>query len=95
MDGNFLLSSCQVSVRWLDDHSITTNDFEAYRDGYCRGLVGGVADASPRVCPAEGVVQGQLIRVVAKFLQDHPERLQLRATQLAEEALARAFPCSK
>jgi hypothetical protein len=94
-DGNDLLVSCQLSVHWLDDHSTAMNSLEDYRDGFCRGLVTGVADASPKVCATEGITLGQNIRIVTKFLQDHPERLQLRATELVEQALAKAFPCSK
>jgi Rap1a immunity proteins len=94
-DGNFLLGSCQISLRVMDNPSTTEDVYEAWRDGLCAGLVSGVADVSPLVCAAESVTHGQEVRVVVRFLQDHPERLNLHATRLVEAALAQAFPCSK
>jgi len=93
-DGNYLLGSCQITVRVMENPDTTLDKYAAWRDGYCRGIVEGVGAASPLICPAEGVTLGQEIRVVSKFLQDHPEKLNLRGTKLAEESLAQAFPCS-
>jgi hypothetical protein len=94
-DGNFLLGSCQISLRVMDNPSIRVDVYEAWRDGMCLGLIAGVAEASPLVCYANGVTNGQSLRVVVKFLQDHPEKLNERDTTLIREALAQAFPCSK
>lgn len=93
--GNGLLGSCQIHVKSMEDRSYKENTFEAYRDGYCSGLVYGVSSASPDICPSEGVTGGQQVRVVLKYLQDHPEELHLDDALLAERALAKAFPCKK
>jgi hypothetical protein len=79
----------------MDDHNYSENNFEAFRDGYCIGLVNGVTNASPQVCPDEAVTTGQTVRVVLKYLEDHPEELHLNNAVLAEKALAKAFPCPK
>jgi hypothetical protein len=93
--GSGLLGSCQISVRSSDDRSYNENSFEAWRDGFCIGLVTGVSSTSPHVCPAEGVTTGQEKRVVLKYLQDHPEELHLDDALLVERALTKAFPCQK
>lgn len=91
--GEGLLGSCQISVRDMDDRNHKENAFEAYREGYCDGLVYGISNASPRVCPDKEVTNGQSVRVVLKYLQDHPEELHLDNAVLVERALALAFPC--
>lgn len=93
--GNFLLASCQLTVKSVDDTAFAENHFEAYRDGYCRGLIEGVSDASSKVCPAHNVSYGQEFRIVLKYLQDHPEELHLKNSLLVDKALASAFPCGK
>src|SRR5450631_872963 len=87
--GNWLLVSCQVTVKTTEDSRFVENTFESYRDGYCRGLVAGVADASPHVCPPRSVTHGQQVKVVLKYLQDHPEELHLHNSDLVEKSLAK------
>jgi hypothetical protein len=94
-DGNYLLGSCQITIRLVDNPNAKQDVYEAWRNGICQGVVQGVGETSNLVCPAEHVTIGQEVRVVLKFLQDHPEKLNLRGTKLVEEALAQAFPCSK
>jgi hypothetical protein len=93
--GNWLLTSCQFSVKSIDDPHSPEDQFEGFRDGYCRGLVQGIATASPKVCQGENVTVGQEVRVVFKYLQDHPEELDKRNTTLVEKALVKAFPCQQ
>ncbi|HEV2112583.1 MAG TPA: Rap1a/Tai family immunity protein [Terriglobales bacterium] len=40
-----------------------------------------------------GMTTGQAIRVIVKYLKDHPENLHLPAVVLSLEALQNAFPC--
>ena len=62
---------------------------------FAEGLVEGVAFSSPEVCTSSDVTHGQGARVVLKYLNDHPEKLNLRRDRLVEAALAQAFPCEK
>jgi hypothetical protein len=95
-DGNFLLISCQLTILSMDNHNeVLQVPYDSWRDGMCSGIVSGVNFASPSVCPTEGVTLGQSVRVVYKYLLDHPERLNLRDAKLAEEALSQAFPCKR
>ena len=87
--GNFMIVSCQLAI----SNTAQTN-FEFWRQGLCSGSVSGIMFASPTVCHRPGWTIGQGMRVVEKYLQDHPERLHLNANQLINDALTQAFPCS-
>ena len=93
--GNWLIASCQLSAKSIEIEHVSDNPFEAFRDGYCSGLVQGIAETSPNVCPGDHVTNEQTIRVVLKYLQDHPEELNRKSNRLVEEALSKAFPCKR
>jgi Rap1a immunity proteins len=96
--GNYLLGSCQITVRLTDNPSQTLSQYESWRDGYCRGVIEGVttgAILSSQLCRPDGLTNSQAVRVVFKFLQDHPEELSQRGAKLVFEALTQAFPCSQ
>jgi hypothetical protein len=90
--GTWLQGSCQITVKATDDRTFHENDLESFRDGFCRGMIEGVSSASPRVCPDSRYLV-QEVRIVLKYLQDHPEELNKRNTTLVDKALSRAFPC--
>ena len=71
----------------------------------CVGYVEGINDYQttllgwsfldePYFCTPKGVRSYQLVKVVTKYLNDHPEELHLEAGGLAAVALYKAFPCS-
>ena len=73
---------------------------------FCAGYTGGVIDfmrdlgnaESPRrgpFCDPAGARAEQYQAVIDKYLADHPEKLNLRASDLIFTALSTAFPCSK
>ena len=90
--GTWLLGSCQITVKATDDRTFQENDLESFRDGFCRGMIEGVSKASPRVCLYD-VTYAQEVRIVLKYLQDHPEEIHQRNTILVDKALSKAFPC--
>jgi hypothetical protein len=93
-DGNDLLPRCQQAVEAID--KATWKDVnESFNAGFCLGLVQGVSYASADVCTGQGVTFSQMERVVVKFLQDNPKKLNLNQSTLVEMALAKAFPCLK
>ena len=46
-----------------------------------------------QICFPDSSTIGQDVRVVVKFLQDHPEKLHERRKLLTYSALQKAFPC--
>lgn len=100
-DGNELLSQCQNVIRANPNAEAS----EALDAGLCLGLVQGVrqtmaiyAEVLPReerTCIPEGMTNGQGVRVVVKYLEDHPKTLHYAATVLTMAAYRDAYPCKK
>ena len=75
----------------------------AYEKGMCLGYIVGVVDSfnttyalkgSERVfCIPPGVTSGQLVLVMKKSMEEHPETLHLPASAHTLSALTAAFPC--
>jgi hypothetical protein len=101
--GSDLLRQCSQAVRAID--GVTDPNTVDFGDaGRCMGQIEGFAGAaafyeskpgSPRaICfPAEGMTIGQSVRVVNKFLQNHPEQLHEPSTVLIFGAFLTAYPC--
>lgn len=98
-DGNELLTQCQNAVKAMDGAKVADH----YDVGYCLGLTQGVRQAmrlynddipaKERVCFPAGITNGQGVRIVTKFLQEHPEKLQEPATNLVYLAYIVAYSC--
>ena len=70
-------------------------------EGVCIGYIEGVSDASEGktwdgtpYCAPKGATNGQLVKIVTKYLNDHPEHLHLSAHSIVQQALLEAFPCT-
>jgi hypothetical protein len=67
--------------------------------GYVDGVVSGLqlatnaARAKPLFCMPKGVTVGEGIRVVMKYLNDHPPDLHQSAPLLILNAMLAAYPC--
>jgi Ssp1 endopeptidase immunity protein Rap1a len=48
----------------------------------------------PTICIPSDATYGQHVRIVTKFLRDHPQRLHERRFDLVMAAMAEAFPCA-
>jgi hypothetical protein len=107
-DGNGLLSNCEAFLRMAANYEgggATSSD-DSLNGAFCSGYVMGAIDdhvsiqmndKSPldpkRFCLPDGVTPHQTIRVIAKWLEDHPARLHERAIGLVLTALGESFPC--
>jgi hypothetical protein len=83
----------------------TGNDLKALldsRDGFEHGLAYGYIEATSdlardlkMICTPPRVTYGQMLDIVGKFLNDHPERRHERKPDLVLDALIAAFPCKR
>lgn len=107
-DGNRLLRACTLAMRFMDSpqaqEQALGKPHQALEAGYCLGLLRGLTnmnmvwqqytkDASMFFCVPPESKTGQWMRVVVKYLQEHPERLHEEDIALASLALTSAFPC--
>lgn len=51
--------------------------------------------ASTRICIPSDATYGQIRTVVCRYVDQHPERRNIRATTLTRDAYADAWPCPK
>ena len=89
--GTKLLEQCSDWAK--PDSEQTPSSYQA--SAFCSAYVAGVFDAMDNVCPPDGVTYGQMVRVVLKFLNDHPERLHEGRFRLVVDALRAAWPCKR
>ena len=91
-DGSELLHICQT---YLDEDQMK----ESISSGFCIGFLHGVSSTTAifpelfRVCIPDGVSSDQLVRVVIKYLEDHPAELHEQELVLTVLAFREAFPC--
>ena len=95
--GSEMLKNCAEFLK-------ENNQIDGYfSSGVCAGFVSGVTNtlaivrhASPETvhtCIPDGFTIGQGIRILQKYLTDHPKDLHLPATILALKAYRDAYPC--
>jgi hypothetical protein len=65
---------------------------DAYVDGFSDAIVAGGKDHA-LACIPKSSTGTELRDVLVKFLKDHPEDQNLKATTLATRAFAKAYPC--
>lgn len=98
-DGNQLMNECTPTLRKIDGGEADNY----YEMGHCLGLTQGVRQAmmiqneglpaEHKTCFRDGMTNGQGVRIVMKYLQDHPAELQDPAAELIYKAYRFAYPC--
>jgi hypothetical protein len=95
-DGNALIVCCKSAIQKVDDPEWTGTKQQSHDAGFCLGIVSGVADymnSDDGVDLSEASLsRDQLVRVVEKYLEDHPEQLSKPASSLIRQAILKAFP---
>ena len=72
---------------------------ETYLTAFCSGIVSGVLSSSNimerryKFCPPPGVNLLQAMKVLVKFMNDHPDQLHQEVAVLATAAFFNAWPC--
>lgn len=98
--GTRLLKMCQAAEKHFDRQTIT-ND-EAIFAGFCVGFISGVEQTDQRLA-VQGKKPGgaclpnggadQRVRVVLKWMREHPDKLEMSGVEVVVEALKAAYPC--
>lgn len=95
----FAVTGNQLKTWMADDEAMDrhTPGASGYAAGLFAGYVSGVADAVQGTawCTHPHVTQGEVFGIVKKYINDHPERLHLWASDIIESALRQDLPCSK
>ena len=92
LQGTHLRESCQEAT----SPGGPTDRDRAFKAGWCLGYVLGKSEDGPLrgICVPPSVTAGHLARVVVRYLEVRPARLQASAGEVANEALLDAFPCT-
>lgn len=97
-DGNMLLSQCQQYINAADSQKY--NQIDA---AVCGGFIQGVTSTvfffsedlkkNDRFCLPDNATNGQIARIVVKYLKDNPKLLNEGRAGLVWLALKDAYPC--
>ncbi|SRR6266404_1578001 len=90
----------------LEKQVTQQSEIEIMKRGYCLGWMNGLTagihtseaihhDENEIFCSPEGNSFGQMVRVIKKYIADHPEHEHLLTELLAAKALQQAFPCTR
>ena len=83
LDGNWLKGACNAPYGSQDN-------------GVCDGYITGIHEMSTTpLCLPPSVTNIQLMDVVTRYLNGHPERLDNKSRILVQDAIKEAFPCRK
>ena len=104
--GSDLLSFCNDAIEVVNN-KFHVEDDKAYAYGWCMGFVIGIRESNNTFhsryrsssgkfmgfCEGGNVSNGQMVRILVKYLNDNPDKLDLYPGALALEAFTNAFPC--
>lgn len=104
LDGNDLLHKCHYF--FTEDGSRAKTNLDILDEGFCAGYLSGVTDIermwklvegksskASHYCMPEEVTNGQVLRILKKWLDDNPNKLHERADLIIHFALLEAFAC--
>jgi hypothetical protein len=100
--GNFILPICKSAIRVENNNYMAPNGYslptpeQNTNTSYCMGFVSSAADvaiALKLTCVPPTSIYEQYTRVFVKYLDNHPDKLNLAAADLVAESLKAAYPC--
>jgi hypothetical protein len=86
---NYIMDACRDNLL----RQMPNDKMVWYLAGTCIGEITGIGYAAKDLCIPANVTLEQMNRVVVKYIDDRPARLNENFVKLAHEALKEAFPC--
>jgi hypothetical protein len=99
--GNGFLETCkhvddEYDSRYSSDVFVCLGFVQGFVQGiYVSDEFRGVTLDKRMTCPPEEVTTGQFVRIIKKYIDEHPEKAHMGTRYLASEVLIQAFPCKK
>lgn len=104
-DGNLLLKQCTPIMSFLDNAgNVLSNVENTFDAGFCLRMAQGITNTNMMYqyamqktlfcLPTGGIQNVQAVRVIVKYLKEHPEQLHEHEATLAIMAFIQAFPCT-
>jgi hypothetical protein len=90
ISANYVIQGCRAFVKEVDQNRVDEGA-NRFRMGRCAGIIEALRIVNP--CVPLQASQGQVIRVVVKFIDDQPARLHEDFRLLTIEALRKTWPC--
>jgi hypothetical protein len=98
-DGNHLQEVCNEAIKLFDSR----DEADVFNAGNCFGYIRAANDmyevlvnsSNRTICIPSGIRAKQLIRIVDKYLEEHPEKLHNVGSLLVYESFQESFPCSE
>jgi hypothetical protein len=86
---NALVASCRA---FADEDSSRQTPLN---EGFCGGIVVGLAYADPTICVPDGLTYRQSVRVVVQYIDQQPSKMHEPFVELATQALRSAWRCKR
>jgi len=101
--GKMLLENCKEAVKYIENKNDSSINHSAVN--FCIGYISGVNDLHtkfidsvatfepPIYCTPANTQIEEMIKIVVKFLEQHPQDLTYQGAELTVSALRDAYPC--
>ncbi|MGB5177144.1 MAG: Rap1a/Tai family immunity protein [Gammaproteobacteria bacterium] len=91
-----ILAALLITPVHAEDGKGLKKSCNASSTGYCLGFVSGVYVATPEpFCNPPNIKSNELVGIVTKYLNAHPEKLHMEGGRLVVDAFIEAFPCKE
>ena len=91
-----ILAASLTTPVQAEDGKYLKNACNRSSTGYCLGFVSGVYVATPEsLCNPPSIKSNELVGIVTKYLNAHPEKLHMESGRLVVDAFIEAFPCEE
>ena len=100
VDGTLVLQHCKNALQFTDKVLKNADPGDSTGIGFCVGMLEGVTYtmtllSDGAICPPGGGMQNMdVLKIVVKYLEDHPTDLHMDGAFLVNMALFDAYPCN-